>query len=136
MPLVPDSTPYALLVSTTGGRALGLEVEQLLAVTKWIEQQSGHAQVRLETTGIRTEVVGMAAAALEPDMFSEVVSQDAMKSLGYLLDAPVPFRSAPDLFCLDLYKDFDLDILAAMAGPAKWEPHYLSAPLAGSPPKN
>ena len=136
MPLVPDSTPYALMVSTTGGRALGLEVEQLLAVTQWLEQHSGHAKVRLETTGIRSEVIGLAAAALKPAAFSEVVSHDAMKSLGYLLDAPVPFRSAPDLFCLDLYKDFDLDRLAAMAGPAKWKPHYLSKPAADSTPKN
>ena len=60
----------------------------------------------------------------------------AMKSLGYLLDAPVPFRSAPDLFCLDLYKDFDIDRFAAMAEPAKWEPHYLSKPAADSLPKN
>ncbi len=136
MPLVPDSTPYALMVSTTGGRALGLEVEQLLAVTQWLEQQSGHAKVLLETTGIRSEVIGLAAAALEPAAFSKVVSHDAMKSLGYLLDAPVPFRSAPDLFCLDLYKDFDLDRLAAMAGPAMWEPHYLSNPSVDSLPKN
>jgi dienelactone hydrolase len=136
MPLVPDSTPYALMVSTTGGRPLGLEVEQLLAVTKWLEQQSGHTKVRLETTGIRSEVIGLAAAALEPSAFTEVVSHDAMKSLGYLLDAPVPFRSAPDLFCLDLYKEFDLDRLAAMAEPSTWEPHYLSKPTAGSPPKN
>jgi len=136
MPLVPDSTPYALMVSTTGGRALGLEIEQLLAVTQWLEQHSGHAKVRLETTGIRSEVIGLAAAALKPAAFSEVVSHDAMKSLGYLLDAPVPFRSASDLFCLDLYKDFDLDRLAAMAGPAKWEPHYLGKPAADSLPKN
>jgi dienelactone hydrolase len=136
MPLVPDSTPYALLVSTTGGRALGLEVEQLLAATRWLQQQSGQAKVRLETTGIRSEVITLAAAALDPSAFSEVVNHDAMRSLGYLLDAPVPFRSAPDLFCLDLYKDFDLDRLAAMAGSAKWEPHYLSKPDADSLPKN
>ncbi|HUX09593.1 MAG TPA: hypothetical protein VMW51_03070, partial [Terriglobia bacterium] len=136
MPLVPDSTPYALLVSTTGGRPLGLEVEQLLAATKWLEQQSGHAKVRLETTGIRSEVIGLAAAALDPSAFSEVVSHDAMKSLGYLLDAPVPFRSAPDLFCLDLYKDFDLDRFAALAAPAKWEPHYMSKLPADSSQKN
>ncbi|HXH49179.1 MAG TPA: hypothetical protein VNM47_07520 [Terriglobia bacterium] len=136
MHLVPDSTPYALMVSTTGGRALGLEVEQLLAVTKWLEQQSGHPKIRLETTGIRSEVIGLAAAALEPSVFSKVVSHDAMKSLGFLLDAPVPFRSAPDLFCLDLYKDFDIDRLAAMAEPAKWEPHYLNKRATDSSPKN
>ena len=41
-----------------------------------------------------------------------------MPSLGFLLDTPVTFQDAPDLFCLDLYKLFDLDQLAAMAGPA------------------
>ena len=44
---------------------------------------------------------------------------EGMPSLGYLLDAPVTFQEAPDLFCLDLYKDFDLDSLAAMAAPAR-----------------
>jgi dienelactone hydrolase len=136
MPLVPDSTPYALMVSTTGGRALGLEVEQLLAVTKWLEQQSGHPKIRLETTGIRSEVIGLAAAALDPSVFTKVVSHGAMKSLGFLLDAPVPFRSAPDLFCLDLYKDFDINKFAAMAEPAPWEPHYLNKPATDSSPKN
>ena len=42
-----------------------------------------------------------------------------MKRLQYLLDKPVPFRSAPELFCLDLYKYFDLDRLLAMASPTE-----------------
>ena len=42
-----------------------------------------------------------------------------MKSLAYLLDKPVPLRSAPELFCLDLYKDFDIDSLTALASPVK-----------------
>jgi len=42
-----------------------------------------------------------------------------MPSLRHLLDAPVKFESAPDLFCLDLYKEFDIDRLAVLAGPAK-----------------
>jgi hypothetical protein len=44
-----------------------------------------------------------------------------MKSLAYLLNKPVPFRSAPELFCLDLYKYFDLDRLSALAGPTEVE---------------
>ncbi len=42
-----------------------------------------------------------------------------MKSLSYLLDKPVALRSAPELFCLDLYKYFDIDSLVALASPAK-----------------
>lgn len=42
-------------------------------------------------------------AAIEPGVFSVVVNQNAMKSLSYLFDKPVPVRSAPGLFCLDPY---------------------------------
>jgi hypothetical protein len=31
----------------------------------------------------------------------------------------VPFRSAPELFCLDLYRYFDLDRLSLMAVPTE-----------------
>jgi len=48
-----------------------------------------------------------------------VESRNVMKTLGYLIDTPVPFRSAPELFCLDLYKYFDIDTLAALAAPGK-----------------
>jgi dienelactone hydrolase len=116
----PDSSPYVYLLSTVGDRALGLEVAQLLAVTKWLQRQSNHQKIRLETRGIRSEVIALVAAAINPAAYSEVVSFDGMQSLGHLLDVPVPYKTAPDLFCLDLYKDFDLDRLAAMAEPAKW----------------
>jgi hypothetical protein len=42
-----------------------------------------------------------------------------MGSLDYLLKNSVPFRSAPELFCLDLYRYFDLDRLALMALPTE-----------------
>jgi hypothetical protein len=56
-------------------------------------------------------------AALDPDTFSVITSRHAMNSLSYLLDTPVAFRSAPDLFCLDLYKYFDIDSITAIAAP-------------------
>jgi len=42
-----------------------------------------------------------------------------MKSFAYLLDKPVPLRSAPELFCLDLYRDFDIDSITALAPSVK-----------------
>jgi hypothetical protein len=42
-----------------------------------------------------------------------------MKSLSYLLEKPVDYRSAPDLSCLDLYKYFDIDSIAAIAETTK-----------------
>lgn len=40
-----------------------------------------------------------------------------MRSLSYLLDKPVGYEGAPDLFCLDLYKDFDLYRRIALTEP-------------------
>jgi hypothetical protein len=56
---------------------------------------------------------------LEPDLFSEVVVRGGVRSLSYLLDKPVEYEEAPELFCLDLFKFFDIDRLAAVAGTTK-----------------
>jgi hypothetical protein len=75
--------------------------------------------VKVETDGIRTGLIATMAAAIEPAAFSSVTTHHAMSSLNYLLDTPVPYRSAPDLFCLDLYKYFDVESIKAMATPTK-----------------
>jgi hypothetical protein len=62
-------------------------------------------------------VAALVASALEPNLFSSVVVHEGMPSLGYLLEAPVNYWEAPELFCLDLYKQFDLDRLTALAAP-------------------
>ena len=41
---------------------------------------------------------------LEPSLFSEVVVRRGMPSLRHLVDKPVKYADAPDLFCLDLYR--------------------------------
>ncbi|MGH9431306.1 MAG: alpha/beta hydrolase family protein [Terriglobia bacterium] len=118
-PQKPDPTDYELLISTTGERPLGLEVAQLIGAAQWLRQTSQNQKIRLETRGIRSQVVALTAAAIDPSLFSDVVTYGGMKSLNYLLSAPVPLRKAPELFCLDLYKDFDLNQLIALAQPVK-----------------
>jgi hypothetical protein len=119
VPQSPDPTDYELLVASIGDRPLGLEVGQLIGSARWLAEISGRAQIRLEVSGMRSQVVALVAAAIEPKLFSEVVITGGMHSLGFLPDAEVPLRSAPELFCLDLYKNFDLDYFRAMAGPTK-----------------
>jgi dienelactone hydrolase len=109
----PES--YAQILGATGDRALGQQAAQLIAITRWMKQRAGAPRVRLEVTGIRNQVAALVAAALEPGLFSEIAVHQGMSSLGYLLEAPVTFREAPELFCLDLYRQFDLERLAAMA---------------------
>jgi len=116
----PDPAYWEMLVASGGDRPLGMEVSQLLAVAKSFRAASGQGTIRIETEGIRSQMVALIAAALDPGLFSAVHSDAIMDTLRFLLDAPVPYRSAPDLFCLDLYKYFDVDTLTAMAAPVQF----------------
>ena len=118
-PEAPNPAGWELLLATVGDRPLGMEAAQLIGIANWLRANSGGRPVQVETEGIRTAVIAEVAAAIEPAAFSAVTSHHAMTSLSYLLDAPVPYRSAPDLFCLDLYKYFDIDSIVAIAAPTK-----------------
>jgi hypothetical protein len=123
----PES--YAQILAGLGDRPVGLQAAQLIALAHWFRGQAGASKLRLETTGIRNQVTALVASVLEPDLFSELVVHEGMPSLSYLLEVPVTFEAAPELFCLDLYKDFDLDRLAAVAAPTKVTvERYLKAP--------
>ena len=121
MPRQSNGAVWPMTLVTDGDRPLGLEVAQLLATSKWLQKTTGQRTIRLETEGIRSQMVGLIAASLEPDLFSNIVSNEVLESLGDLLNGPLIFRSTPDVFCLDLYKYFDIDRLEAMAAPTRIE---------------
>jgi len=109
---------YVQILDGEGERAVGVQAAQLIAIAEWLRKRAGAQKVRLESTGIRTEAIALIAAALKPDVFSDVAVHEGMASLDYVLETPVRFQDAPELFCLDLYKEFDIDRLLAMAAPA------------------
>jgi len=123
-PKQEDFEEYPLLLATTGERALGVEAAQLIALAQWLRKSLGSRNVRIDSTGIRNQVAALIAADLEPDVFSELNVHEGMRTLKYLLDKPVPFESAPDLFCLDLLKEFDVEQLATLAAPVQVSQHY------------
>ena len=116
-----DTQPYqfAQILDGFGDRPIGMEAAQLSRITRWARERAGVSNVRLEAGGIRTQVVTLVAAGLESTLFSAIVVRDGMHSLSYVLELPVRFEQAPELFCLDLYKEFDIDRLEALAAPAK-----------------
>jgi dienelactone hydrolase len=116
--LLPDRGSWELLTDSSGARPLGLEAAQLVAIARWLHSTTGKP-VQVETVGIRNQVIALTAAAIAPEDFSLVTSANGMKTLSNLIDTPVPFRSAPELFCLDLYRYFDIDTLEALAAPTK-----------------
>jgi dienelactone hydrolase len=113
--------PAALLlqmVSTQGDRPLGIEVAQLLSIAEWFQQQGAGAPPRIETHGIRSRVIALTAAAIQPNAFSEIVVRGGMESFDHLLEKPVTFSEAPDLFCFGLYSETSIEHLTALASPA------------------
>jgi dienelactone hydrolase len=114
-----DFSSHGQILNALGDRMVGLEAAQLIVIAHWLRSERGATGVRLQTTGIRNQIVALVAAGIEPNLFSELVVHGGMQSLDYLLDTPVAFEDAPELFCLDLYKDFDLYRLALVAAPTK-----------------
>ncbi len=110
---------YAQMVDAVGDRPVGIQAAQLIGIARWAKERAGVPKVRLEVSGMRNQAVALVAASLEPDLFSEIAIRDGVRSLRYVLDLPVQFDQAPELFCLDLYKEFDIDSLGALAAPVK-----------------
>jgi dienelactone hydrolase len=107
---------FEQMINTVGDRPLGIEAAHLIELANWLKRR-GATSVRLESSGMRNQVVCLVAAAIEPSLFSELVIRQGIPSLRYLVDKPVKYQDAADLFCLDLYKFTDLDRLAALGAP-------------------
>jgi dienelactone hydrolase len=118
VPLKQDLGSLGYMMTATGAPPLGLEVAQLIAITQWAQQKWHPSQVTIESSGPRMQVVSLVAGAMDPQIFKAISIHQGMHSLSYILDKPLRSNEVPDLFCLDLYKDFDLDMLKALAEPA------------------
>jgi hypothetical protein len=107
---------YIQFLHATGDRAIGLEAAQVIEIAKWLRNRSEVTKIRLESRGMRNQVAALIASALEPELISEVVTREGIPTLSYLLQKPVEYEQAAELFCLDLYKEFDLEQIGAMSG--------------------
>lgn len=112
----PGSPEYAQMLSATGDRLLGMQAAQLVAIAQWLHNQAGGTAVRVETTGPNSQSVALVAAALQPSLFLGLEVHDEIQSFQAILDKPVSYAAAPALFCLDLFRDFDIGLLMELAG--------------------
>ncbi len=114
-PAKPGPSAYTQMLATTGRRPLGMEAAHLIAIAKWL---GGKRRVRVETTGMRSQVTALVAAALDAGGMGELVARNGIGSLTSLLESPVEYQAAPGLFCFGLLRDYDLDRLRGMAATA------------------
>ena len=118
-PQPEQATRYPQLLATIGDRPLGIRASHLLALARWLKKNHGSSQVRIESKGQRSQVVALVGAALEPQFFSEIQVEEGMKSLADLLEEPVHYEQAPELFCLGLLPAFDIELLVNLAKPTR-----------------
>lgn len=137
----PRLSNYAEMLNTVGARPLGLEAAQITAVARWLQRglingsptpgaqlPPGPAQptpMQVATQGPRSETAAVVAAAIAPELFSTIDAHHAIHSLADVYTKPMAYEEAPELMCLDLYRDFDFNTLTAIAAPVKID---LSAP--------
>ncbi|MEW4529548.1 acetylxylan esterase [Maioricimonas sp. JC845] len=108
---------YALLVACVGERPLGIQTDQVIAITKWLHQNSTSEPVAIVAVGRRTSLIALAAAALGPKSIGSIELHDSMESLSEVIEENLPVTAAPELFCFGLLKEFDVPLLTRMAGP-------------------
>lgn len=109
---------FGAMMQSVGTPPVGLEAAQLIAITRWAQQHWQPSETSLDSSGYRMQVVSLVAGSLEPHLFKSIAIRRGMKSLAYILDKPITSDRVPDMFCRGFYKDFDLNMLKAMAEPA------------------
>jgi hypothetical protein len=83
-----DPSAYGQILNALGDRTIGLEAAQLIIIANWLRTEKRASRIRLQSTGIRNQVISLVAAGIEPNLFSELIVHEGMQSLGYLLDTP------------------------------------------------
>lgn len=122
------SVNFAEMLEAVGNRPLGIEVAQLIAIAEWAHAQWNPPTIAVEATGLRSQLVALVAGALEPRLFSEIATHGGVSTLAYLYHEPVGFEDAPEAFCQDFYKYFDIDRLVVLAGQDKvWQSDFLES---------
>jgi dienelactone hydrolase len=130
-----DLTGFAQMVNTVAERPLGLDAAQTTAIARWLQQDSINGSgtpgarippsnpavtpVRIVTNGPRGQTVALVSAAITPGLFSSIESRHAIASFADLFIHPPDYHQAPELMCLDLYRDFDFNTLRLIAAPVK-----------------
>src|SRR5262249_39258161 len=113
---LPTSHGYlwALLLATVGDRALGLQANELLSVSRWA---GGGKPVTVVADGPRSSVIALAAAALEDKTIGRVEVIAPLGSLKELIEQNKTLDQSPELFCFGLLERFDVKDLAALVAP-------------------
>jgi hypothetical protein len=103
-----------MMVSSVGGRPLGILVGQIVSLMQWASDSGG--TLRLAAVGTSTSFASLCAAALRPDLLEQLSLDGLPDSLRRLIELPIEYQNAVPLFCFGMLREFDVPELLAMTG--------------------
>jgi hypothetical protein len=108
---------YGLLVSAVGERPLGIQVDQIAAVCRWLatEQQTG--PVTVVAVGRRLGLAALVAAALEPEAIGGLELHQPFESLKQVVEEDLEVTAGPEVLCFGLLQEFDVPQLTRLVEP-------------------
>jgi hypothetical protein len=112
---------WALLISAVGDRPLGIQANQIGAVTRWLATERRLGPVTLEAVGPRTSVIALVAGALDEKAIGTLRVHQPLLSLKEVLAQNQKIEDAPELFCFGLLEAFDLKQITALSAPRQVE---------------
>ncbi len=106
----PDSIgANAMLIGTVGERPLGIQVAQLLSAIEALAAEHGFSGLVIHSTGPRTSLAAICAAALDGDRtIDDVVTTGMPDSLKAFLEPGHSFNQTPEIYCFGLLREFDI----------------------------
>jgi hypothetical protein len=112
---------FALLVSSVGARPLGVQADQLQAVSRWANKQFGQPIKQHIAIGPRISLAALIAAATgsNEERPQQLVLHGALASLGEIIEKNWSVEEYPEMFCFGLFQHCDIDDLVELAKPCE-----------------
>lgn len=107
---------YGLLVHAVGERCLGIQADQVAAVSRWLVSTNQSEPVTVHAVGRRTGLIALVAGVLENDAIAAVDAADCPGDLDWILTENIGVDQAPELFCFGFWQYFDPSVLKEMMG--------------------
>jgi hypothetical protein len=108
---------YGLLVSAVGERPLGIQADQITAVSRWLAKEQQTGPVTVVAVGRRLGLAALVAAALEPEAIGGLVLHQPFESLKQVVEEDLEVTAGPEMFCFGLLQEFDVPQLTRLVEP-------------------
>lgn len=112
------SEALAMVMNATGDRLLGIQANQIAAVSRWVRSELGSSDVAVCAQGCNTGLASLVAVALDSTLADRLTLVDMPESLAQLIDEKVPYNTMPAVFCFGLLPAFDVPVLEALCAPS------------------